>query len=39
VLSKMIYRYLQQAGLNVTQVVLWETASAYACYSEDSPRL
>ncbi|WP_374090851.1 6-pyruvoyl tetrahydropterin synthase family protein [Methylomicrobium lacus] len=39
VLSKMIYRYLQQAGLNVSQVVLWETASAYACYSEDSPRL
>ncbi|MGR8953315.1 MAG: 6-pyruvoyl trahydropterin synthase family protein [Gammaproteobacteria bacterium] len=39
VLSKMIYRYLQEAGLNVAQVVLWETASAYACYSEDAPRL
>ena len=35
VLSKMIYRYLQEAGLNVAQVVLWETASAYACYTED----
>ena len=35
VLSKMIYRYVKQSGFNVTQVVLWETASAYACYSED----
>jgi 6-pyruvoyltetrahydropterin/6-carboxytetrahydropterin synthase len=35
VLSKMIYRHLQGAGFNVAQVVLWETASAYACYSED----
>jgi len=35
VLSKMIYRHLQREGLNVDQVVLWETASAYACYRED----
>lgn len=35
VLSKMIYRHLQQSGFNVVQVALWETASAYACYSED----
>ena len=35
VLSKMIYRHLQQQGLAVDQVVLWETASAYACYRED----
>ena len=33
-LSKMIYRHLQSVGLNVSQVVLWETASAYACYRE-----
>lgn len=35
VLSKMIYRYLQQQGFPVDQVVLWETASAYACYREN----
>ena len=35
VLSKMIYRYLQQQGFTVDQVVLWETASAYACYREN----
>ncbi|MGR9085973.1 MAG: 6-pyruvoyl trahydropterin synthase family protein [Gammaproteobacteria bacterium] len=35
VLSKMIYQHLKQTGFNVTRVVLWETASAYACYSED----
>lgn len=34
VLSKMIYKHLKQTGLNVIQVVLWETASAYACYQE-----
>ncbi len=33
VLSKMIFEYLQQQGLNVKQVVLWETSSASACYS------
>lgn len=32
VLSKMIYQHLEQSGFNVAQVVLWETASAYACY-------
>jgi len=35
VLSKMIFRHLKQQGLNVDQVVLWETASANACYRED----
>src|SRR5574343_125353 len=35
VLSKMIYQHLKQQGLNVDQVVLWETASAHACYRED----
>jgi 6-pyruvoyltetrahydropterin/6-carboxytetrahydropterin synthase len=39
VLSKMIYLYLKQSGLNVAQVALWETSSAYASYSEDSPQL
>jgi len=34
VLSKMIYQHLKQSGFNVTQVVLWETASAHACYRE-----
>jgi 6-pyruvoyltetrahydropterin/6-carboxytetrahydropterin synthase len=31
----MIYRYVKQQGFNVDQVVLWETASANACYRED----
>lgn len=35
VLSKMIYRHLKDTGFDVSQVVLWETASAYACYRED----
>jgi 6-pyruvoyltetrahydropterin/6-carboxytetrahydropterin synthase len=35
VLSKMIYGHLKQEGFNVDQVVLWETASAYACYKEE----
>lgn len=35
VLSKMIYRHLQQHGLAVDQVVLWETSSALACFRED----
>jgi 6-pyruvoyltetrahydropterin/6-carboxytetrahydropterin synthase len=35
VLSKMIYQHIKQAGFNVSQVVLWETASAHACYSEN----
>jgi 6-pyruvoyltetrahydropterin/6-carboxytetrahydropterin synthase len=34
VLSRMIFQHLKEAGLNVSQVVLWETASAYACYKE-----
>jgi 6-pyruvoyltetrahydropterin/6-carboxytetrahydropterin synthase len=34
ILSKMIYQYVKEAGFNVAQVVLWETASAYACYQE-----
>jgi 6-pyruvoyltetrahydropterin/6-carboxytetrahydropterin synthase len=35
VLSKMIYLHLKESGFNVTQVMLWETASAYACYQEN----
>jgi 6-pyruvoyltetrahydropterin/6-carboxytetrahydropterin synthase len=35
VLSKMIFQHLKKAGFQVTQVTLWETASAYACYKED----
>jgi len=35
VLSKMIFQHLKETGFNVSQVVLWETASAYACYRED----
>ncbi len=34
VLSKMIFQHLKAAGFNVTQVILWETASAFACYRE-----
>ena len=34
VLSKMIYQHLKQAGFNVDKVMLWETASANACYQE-----
>lgn len=34
VLSKMIFRHLKETGFNVSQVVLWETASAYASYRE-----
>lgn len=36
VLSKMIYQHLKQAGLNVAQVVLWETASSNASYQESA---
>jgi len=35
VLSKMLYRHIKQAGFNVAEVALWETASAFACYHED----
>lgn len=35
VLSKMIFQYLKQRGVNVDQVVLWETASSNACYREE----
>jgi 6-pyruvoyltetrahydropterin/6-carboxytetrahydropterin synthase len=34
VLAKMIFQYIKGKGFNVTQVVLWETASSYACYQE-----
>ena len=33
-LAQAIYRYMRDRGVNVTQVALWETASAYAIYSE-----
>ncbi len=35
VISKMIYDYIKAAGFNVAKVVLWETASASACYEEN----
>ncbi|MBM4207453.1 MAG: 6-carboxytetrahydropterin synthase [Gammaproteobacteria bacterium] len=35
VLSKMLYQHVKASGFPVTEVVLWETASAYACYRED----
>lgn len=35
VLSKMIYEHLKTSGFNVAQVTLWETASAYATFSEN----
>lgn len=35
VLAKMIFSHVKQQGFNVDQVVLWETASACACYRED----
>lgn len=35
VLSKMLFQHIRQAGFDVAEVVLWETASAYASYRED----
>jgi len=35
VLSKMIYVHLKTSGFNVAQVTLWETASAYATFSDN----
>ncbi|PKM11973.1 MAG: 6-pyruvoyl tetrahydrobiopterin synthase [Gammaproteobacteria bacterium HGW-Gammaproteobacteria-10] len=35
ILAKMIFQYVKQQNFNVDQVVLWETASACACYRED----
>jgi 6-pyruvoyltetrahydropterin/6-carboxytetrahydropterin synthase len=34
VLSKMIFTHLQASGFQVTEVALWETASACASYRE-----
>lgn len=34
VISKMIFDHVKQRGLNVVEVVLWETASAFAAYRE-----
>ena len=34
VLSKMIFKHLQTNGFRVTEVALWETASACASYRE-----
>jgi 6-pyruvoyltetrahydropterin/6-carboxytetrahydropterin synthase len=34
VLCKMIYRHLKLCKFEVSQVTLWETASAFACYQE-----
>ena len=33
-LARLIYQQAQDAGLPVTRVTLWETATAYATYSE-----
>lgn len=33
-LAKMIFAHVKSRGLNVQSVALWETASAYATYSE-----
>jgi 6-pyruvoyltetrahydropterin/6-carboxytetrahydropterin synthase len=33
-LAKMIFSHVKGLGFNVRNVVLWETASAYATYSE-----
>jgi 6-pyruvoyltetrahydropterin/6-carboxytetrahydropterin synthase len=35
IISQMLYRHIKQAGFDVAEVVLWETASASACYRED----
>ena len=35
VLAKMIFQHVKQQGFNIDQVVLWETASANACYHEN----
>ena len=34
VISKMLFEHIKAAGFNVVEVVLWETASAYASYKE-----
>ena len=34
VISKMIFQHLKQEGFNIDKVILWETASASACYQE-----
>lgn len=34
VLSKMIFEHLKKNGFQVSEVALWETASAYASYRE-----
>jgi 6-pyruvoyltetrahydropterin/6-carboxytetrahydropterin synthase len=36
VLCKLIFEFLKKIGFRVTQVTLWETASAYASYREMS---
>lgn len=36
-LAQMIFEYSKQQGLPVHKVVLWETASANACYMEHEP--
>jgi 6-pyruvoyltetrahydropterin/6-carboxytetrahydropterin synthase len=35
VISKMIYQHIKKSGFNVVEVALWETASAYARYTEN----
>ncbi len=36
VLAKMIFQHIKKAGFQVEQVALWETASANACYQEQT---
>jgi len=38
VLAKMIFKHIKNAGFQVEQVALWETASANACYQGQGPR-
>ena len=35
VLAQMIFQHVKEQGFSVDQVVLWETASASACYHEN----
>jgi 6-pyruvoyltetrahydropterin/6-carboxytetrahydropterin synthase len=38
VLAKMIFKHIKNAGFQVEQVALWETASANACYQGQGSR-
>lgn len=34
VLAKLLFQHIQAQGFKVSQVILWETSCAYACYQE-----